>query len=151
MSPRHLARAIILQTLFIWDFNNQDSDKIDFYVKYNLQEFAPYMSDAEFIIERIKNTIAFQPEIDKVINQYAIEWPVERLAVLDRNILRLAIFETFNHREIPAKVALNEAVELAKEYGGASSQKFVSGVMGAIYDKYFKYHAEKLICFRKKT
>lgn len=150
MSYRHLARSIILQTLFIWDFNNQDPNKIDFYIKYNLQEFAPYLLDAKFIVERIKNIVAFQPEIDKVINEHATQWPVDRLTVLDRNILRLAIFEIFNHREIPTKAALNEAVELAKEYGGSSSQKFISGVLGAIYDKYFKYNAEKLICFGKK-
>ena len=138
MSSRHLSRAITLQVLFMWDFNDQDFEHLDFYIDYNLQEFACSSLDKNFITHLAKNVINQQTKIDELINRYTKEWPVERLTVLDRNILRLAIYEMFNSQDVPTKVALNEAVELAKDYSGEPAQKFVSGVLGAIYDDYFK-------------
>jgi N utilization substance protein B len=138
MSPRHLSRAITLQVLFMWDFNDQDFEHLDFYIDYNLQEFSSSILDKNFIIRLAKSVINQQTKIDELINRYTKEWPVERLTVLDRNILRLAIYEMFNSQDVPTKVALNEAVELAKDYSGEPAQKFVSGVLGAIYENYFK-------------
>ena len=138
MSSRHLARAIALQAIFMWDFNGEDTDNLDFYIDYNLREFALENLDREFISHLVHNTISRKSEHDAIINTYTKEWPVERLTIIDRSVLRIALYELFCEKTIPAKVAINEAVELAKQYSGESSQKFVSGVLGAIYDAYFK-------------
>ena len=139
MSFRHLARAITLQVLFMWDFNGEDLSQINFYIDYNLQEFGGNEIDRDFVEELVVNTIKYKEESDRFINRYAREWKVERLAVVDREILRMAIFEMFHRKDIPHKVALNEAVELEKQYRGESSQKFVSGVLGALYEDHFKH------------
>lgn len=141
-ASRHIARAIALQVLFMWDFNGQDSKQIDFYIDYNFSEYASLNASRDFVSTLVHNTIAYSNKSDALINQYTKEWHVDRLTVVDRNILRMAIYEMFySHsraNRVPVKVALNEAVELAKEYSGDSSQKFVSGVLGAIYDTHFK-------------
>lgn len=144
MSSRHIARAITLQSLFMWDFNGEDTQNLPFYIDYNVQEFAPReMLDKEFIRDLAEETILHKQEIDERINRYTKEWPVHRLAILDRNILRIAMYEIFYRKEVPPKVALNEAVELAKQYSGASAQKFVSGVLGSMYEEYFKKPSEQ--------
>lgn len=122
----------------MWDFNGEDSHNLDFYIDYNLTELAAEAGDDDFIKYLAHAVIDKKTDIDPLINRYAKDWPVERLAIIDRNILRLAIFEMFHCPDVPTKVALNEAVELAKEYSGTPAQKFVSGILGALYDDYFK-------------
>lgn len=138
MSQRHLSRAITLQTLFIWDFNEEDTAHLDFYIDYNLNKLDCGNCDRLFIANLAQNVIAKKIELDALINKYTTEWPVDRLTIIDRNVLRMAIYEMFYVQDIPPKVALNEGVELAKEYSGQSSQKFVSGVLGSIYEEFFK-------------
>lgn len=139
-SARHIARAITLQTLFMWDFNGEDTDNIEFYIDYNINEFQSHHANRRFISLLAHETILHKNKTDALINQFTKEWPVERLTIIDRNILRMALYELFYSQptRIPPKVAVNEAVELAKEYSGESSQKFVSGVLGTIYEHYFK-------------
>lgn len=149
---RHTARAIALQVLFMWDFNDQDTENIDFYIDYNLKEFIGERADRSFVFQLVHNTIQNKKESDTFINLYAKEWPVERLTIMDRTILRIAIYEMLNSQKtnVPPKVALNEAVELAKEYSGDSSQKFVSGILGAIYENYFKPQQKQNTLFKTK-
>ncbi len=141
MSQRHLARAIALQALFMWDFNDEDSHNLHFYTDYAIREFAiPGAVDGIFVWRLVQQIAAHKQKLDSHINNYAKEWPVERLTIIDRTILRIALFEMLYEKDIPAKVAINEAVELAKDFSGSSSQKFVSGVLGAIYETSFKNH-----------
>lgn len=134
---RHQSRAIVLEALFIWDFNGEDTANLNFYVDY-LRTFQGNRNfDRDFAITILSRVIENKDSIDKIINQYTTEWPVGRLAIIDRSVLRIAIYELLYAKEVPPKVAIDEAVELAKEYSGGSSQKFISGVLGAIYDDRF--------------
>ena len=138
MSNRHLARTIALQTLYQWDFNNKNSGDLDLIISRNLKEFAPQFDDNGFIKNLVKGVIKNQPEIDKLIVKYAPEWPIEQITMVDRNVLRIGIQEMKYDPEIPEKVAINEAIELAKTFGGESSGKFVNGVLGTIYKEMMK-------------
>ena len=135
MSNRHLARTIALQTLYQWDFKNKNIDdgNISQIIQHNLKEFAPKFDDNGFIENLIKGVTKNQTEIDNLITKYAPEWPLEQITMVDRNVLRIGIFEMKFDSEIPEKVAINEAIELAKTFGGESSGKFVNGVLGTIY------------------
>ena len=133
MSNRHLARTIALQTLYQWDFRGQPNQGVDVIVKTNLQEFAPQFDDKGFIQNLVDGVIEHQAEIDKLITEYAPEWPLDQITMVDRNILRIGIQELKFDNDIPEKVAINEAIELAKAFGGESSGKFVNGVLGSIY------------------
>ena len=133
MANRHLARTIALQTLYEWDFNSIAKKEIPKYIKKNIEEFAPDFEDGGFITTIVNGVLDNQKDIDTTITKYAPEWPLDQITIVDRNILRLGIFELQHLEEIPAKVAINEAIELAKTFGGESSFKFVNGVLGAIY------------------
>jgi N utilization substance protein B len=132
MSNRHLARTVALQSLFQWDFMGQNGEVADL-VKANWQEFGPDYDDGGFAYNLVAGVTTNQPDIDKLIVQYAPEWPLEQITNVDRNVLRLGIFELKFDSQIPPKVAINEAIELAKSFGGESSGKFVNGVLGSIY------------------
>ncbi len=132
MSNRHLGRTVAMQTLYQWDFNGSQDD-IDKILDFNLAEFAPGMTDVEFTQGLVAGVIKNQPAIDKLIVKYAPEWPLEKITIIDRNILRLGIYELKFDSTIPAKVAINEAIEIAKAFGSESSGKFVNGVLGSIY------------------
>ena len=135
MSNRHLARSIAMQSLYQWDFNGQNKKGLKESVVFNLQEFAPDFDDKGFTWDLVKGTLGKTEEIDKLIQKYAPEWPLAQITLVDRNILRLGIYELKYVEEIPSKVAINEAIELAKSFGGPSSGKFVNGVLGAIYNE----------------
>ncbi len=124
-----------MQSLFEWDFKNQEDKNLDEIIKKNIQEFGPGMENKSFVFDLVKNTIEHRAEIDKLIEKCAPEWPLAQVTVVDRNILRLGIFEVLfgNYEEVPPKVAINEAIELAKTFGGESSGRFVNGVLGTIY------------------
>ncbi|MFH1781898.1 MAG: transcription antitermination factor NusB [Patescibacteria group bacterium] len=134
MANRHLARTIALQSLYEWDFNKQE-ESLEKILKRNLKEFAPDFDDADFSKNIIEKVFENKEEIDKKIIKYAPEWPLDQITVVDRNILRMGIFELGMNEEIPPKVAINEAIELAKTFGGPASGKFVNGVLGSIYKK----------------
>lgn len=122
-----------MQALFEWDFHGQPADSLPTIVDRDLKEFGPGLDEVEFakkIIEEVQKNLK---EIDKLISQYAPQWPIEQITIIDRNILRIGIYELKFNEEVPPKVAINEAIELAKNFGGPSSGRFVNGVLGAIY------------------
>lgn len=133
MSNRHLARTIALQTLFAWDFNGQKEQDIERTVSDNFANFAPNFDDGGFVKNLVFGVKDQVKKIDKYIVKYATEWPLDQITTIDRNILRLGIYELL-YTEIPPRVAINEAIEIAKSFGGDSSGKFVNGVLGALYN-----------------
>ena len=135
MANRHLLRSIAMQSLYEWDFKGRKKGHIDKIMTRNIQEFGPGVEDASFVHYLVNGVLKNQPKIDKLIEKCAPEWPLEQVTIIDRNILRLGIFELIfgNYEEVPPKVAINEAIELAKTYGGDSSGRFVNGVLGTIY------------------
>jgi len=146
MANRHLSRSIAIQTLYEWDFNNCGkvsppkadqplAGKIGEILERNIQEFGPGLEDDEFVRDLIKGVLENQEKIDAIIIKTAPEWPLEQINLIDRNVLRLGIYELLygNHEEVPPKVAINESIELAKSFGGETSGKFVNGVLGTIY------------------
>lgn len=133
MSNRHLARTLALQTLFEWDFHGMPTGKLDDILEYNFKEFAPDFDDQGFTKNILYGVIEHLAEIDDLIVKYAPEWPLDQITGVDRNVLRLGIFELKYTPDIPPKVAINESIELAKSFGGDSSGKFINGVLGSIY------------------
>jgi len=135
MSNRHLARTIAMQSLFMWDFNGKQDKDLEEAVAGSFSHFAPNFNDNGFVKNLIKGVVANLKEIDGMIIKYATEWPLDQITIVDRNILRIGIYELSLAGDIPPKVAINEAIEIAKTFGGESSGKFVNGVLGAIYKK----------------
>ena len=133
MSNRHLARTVAMQSLYEWDFNGNKKDTLTEITKKNLVSLAPGLADQECVLKLTKGVKDNIDEINKTIEGYAPEWPLDQITVVDRNVLRIGIFELTLDTAIPPKVAINEAIELAKSFGGASSGKFVNGVLGSIY------------------
>jgi len=132
MSNRHLGRTVAMQLLYQWDFN-QGKEKIKDILAQNLPELVSNEIDRDFPQQIIEGVIKNQAEIDKLITKFAPEWPLEKITGVDRNVLRIGIYELKFNPDIPAKVAINEAIEIAKAFGGESSGKFINGVLGAIY------------------
>ena len=132
MSNRHLARAVALQSLYEWDFYRGSKDVMTV-TDRNLEEFAAQLDEKDFTRDIVKGVVLHQSEIDTAIRRFAPDWPLEKITPVDRNVLRIASFELMYNFEIPSKVAINEAIELAKTFGGESSGKFVNGVLGAVY------------------
>jgi N utilization substance protein B len=133
MSNRHLARSLVLQSLYEWDFHHQDKSRALEIIERNLKEFAPELDERPFTLALAKGVTDHQEEIDQAIGHFAPDWPIERITTIDRNVLRMGIFELMFDTQIPSKVAINEAIELAKTFGGESSGKFVNGVLGAVF------------------
>ncbi len=132
MSNRHLARAVALQSLYEWDFYRGQKDPL-VVADRNLEEFATQLDEKDFARDIVKGVVLHQGEIDGAIRRFAPDWPLEKITTVDRNVLRIASYELMYNFEIPSKVAINEAIELAKTFGGESSGKFVNGVLGAVY------------------
>ncbi len=124
-----------MQSLYEWDFNEFADDVMSPIVEKNIAEFGPGLDDTDFIWRLIKGVKEKLAEIDKIISLSAPEWPINQIAAVDRNVLRLGLYELLfgNHEEVPPKVAINEAIELAKSFGGETSGKFVNGVLGTVY------------------
>ena len=133
MPNRHLARTTVLQSLFEWDFNKKTMEELNQILERQINEFAPDIGDASFPRSLTKGIVDHLQEINGLIVKYAPEWPLEQITIIDRNILRIGIYELKYDNEIPPKVAINEAIELAKSFGSESSSKFVNGVLGSIY------------------
>lgn len=133
MANRHLARSLILQTLYQWDFHGNSKEEIQNILETNTKEFAPDLENDVFTKELLSGVLHHQNEIDATLSTFASEWPLEQITIIDRNVLRIGIYELLFDPAIPAKVAMNEAIELAKSFGGHASGKFVNGVLGAIH------------------
>ncbi len=132
MANRHLSRTVAMQSLYEWDFNDRTKPLLTI-TEFNVKQFAPGLDDPAFIFDLIGGVEKNLPEIDKIIIKTAPEWPLDQITVIDRNILRLGIYELMFAKEVPPKVAINEAVELGKAFGGESSGKFINGVLGTLY------------------
>ena len=135
MANRHLARSVVLQTLFEWDTMHATDREASAILARNAEEFGGGDTDKPFMDTLLSGVLAKKDDLDLVITKAAPEWPLERIAPVDRNILRLGLFELIfaDRAQVPAKVAINEAIELAKTFGGDSSGRFVNGVLGAVY------------------
>ncbi len=133
MASRHLARTIALQTLYEWDFNKRPANKLNDVLDMVIKNFAPGLEDRTFVQATADGVMKNIDEINELIVKAAPEWPLEQITLIDRNILRIGIFELKYSPDIPPKVAINEAIELAKKFGGDSSGKFVNGVLGTIF------------------
>lgn len=137
-SNRHLARIIALQTLYEYDFRTgldiaELKTDLNEVLERNLEVYADSLEETDFCVDLVKGTQKHQAKIDALIGPAAPEWPIEQIAKVDKTILRLAVYELMFAREVPPKVAINEAVELAKAFGGDNSSKFINGVLGTIY------------------
>ena len=135
MANRHLSRSIAMQVLFEKDFNNLDALTMDDVIKDNVEKLAPGLEDDSFVRVLVGGVIKNQKKIDKIIEKAAPEWPIEQIAIVDRNVLRIGLFELLfgDKKEVPSKVAINESIELAKTFGGDASGKFINGVLGTVY------------------
>ncbi|MEK7630387.1 MAG: transcription antitermination factor NusB [Patescibacteria group bacterium] len=134
MATRHLVRTIVLQSLYEWDFYKHEADLIKI-VERNLLEFGPGVDEPDFVWRLVKGVVEHLAEIDKTISRVAPEWPLDQIAIIDRNVLRLGLYELLyaDKAEVPPRVAINEAIEVAKNYGGLNSPKFINGVLGTVY------------------
>jgi N utilization substance protein B len=135
MANRHLSRSVVLQTLFEQDVRHCPIEECNESLKRNAAEFAPAVGDLPFMEDLMRGTLARKTDLDLVIEKAAPEWPIDRIAPVDRNVLRLGLYELLfaDRDKVPAKVAINEAIELAKSFGGENSGRFVNGVLGAVY------------------
>ncbi len=138
MPNRHLARSIAMQALFEWDFRGNPTGVLPAIVEHNLAEFGPGLEEGAFTKTLVEGVIDHLKEIDEIITKYAPSWPIGQITIVDRNILRIGVFELSFSKEVPPKVAINEAIELAKSFGGPSSGKFVNGVLGSMYNDLVK-------------
>lgn len=135
MSNRHLARSIIMQSLYQWDFRGRPSAALPAIVDSLLEEFGTGLEEHElYIRESTEKIVDHIEEIDATIKQFASHWPLGQMTLVDRNILRIGVYELKFNDAIPGRVAINEAIEIAKTYGGQSSSKFVNGILGALYN-----------------
>ncbi len=135
MASRHLSRSISMQSLYEWDFRGRKDSQLDEIIERNIKEFAGGMEETDFIRELIKGVVGKIDKLDEIIEKAAPAWPIKQVAIVDRNVLRIGIYELLfgNRDEVPPKVAINEAIELAKSFGGENSGKFINGVLGTIY------------------
>lgn len=136
MASRHLSRTVAMQTLYEWEFNSKVDD-LEVLLKKNMEQFAPGLEDFAFAKSLIFGVTDKLAEIDQTIAEIAPEWPVEQIGRVDRNVLRLGVYELKFSKEVPPKVVINEAVEIAKTFGGESSGRFVNGVLGTLFKKLF--------------
>ena len=135
MANRHLARSTVLQALFEWDFCNKKNETVSEILRRDSAEFAPGLGDPAFMEKLLDGVIAKRKDIDTIIEKAAPDWPIDKISIIDRNILRIGLYELlFAARcEVPAKVAINEAIEIAKAFSGEKSGGFVNGVLGTVY------------------
>lgn len=150
MSNRHLARTVVMQSLYEWDFAGGTSEPRSI-LERNLEEIAPGMEEREFPLQLLAGVLEHRAAIDQLIVEFAPEWPLEKITTVDRNVLRVGIYELKFDTQIPAKVAINEAIEVAKAFGGESSGRFINGVLGAIYKKMVERGEVKPIDAAKPT
>lgn len=137
---RHLSRMIAMQTLYEWEF--RDNNKLEEIEARNIKEYEDD-ADANFVNYLVSGVSEKKDKLDKEIEDSAPEWPLEQVSLIDRTILRIACFELKNAENIPAKVVINEAIELAKQFGGDNSSKFINGVLGSVYDNIEKINNKK--------
>lgn len=136
-SNRHLGRIVALQTLYEFEFRTQSGDAsadISEILDRNIARYETAIDDTKFVSALVKGVLKQQQDLDAKIQPIAPDWPIEQIARIDRNILRMGVYELLHQADVvPPKVAINEAVELAKAFGSDNSSKFVNGVLGTAY------------------
>ena len=136
-SNRHLGRIIALQSLYEYEFRSKAGDAsadIDSIVAKNIEPYAKALGDVDFVHDLAHGVFDEMEELDKELQPLAPEWPISSISSIDRNVLRIGLFElTRRQDKVPPKVAINEAVELAKAFGSDNSSKFINGVLGTAY------------------
>lgn len=140
MASRHLSRSIVMQSLYEWDFYGLPAKAhaqaaLDKIVERNIANFGPGLEDLQFVRSLAAGVVSHLQNIDAIIEKAAPEWPIAQIPLVDKNVLRLGLFELLyaNKEEVPPKVAINEAIELAKSFSGSVSGKFVNGVLGTVF------------------
>jgi len=123
-----------MQSLYEWDFSGKKTD-LEKIIERNLKEFGPGLEEQSFTWQLVTGVVEHLEEIDKIIEKAAPEWPLSQISIVDRNVLRIGLYELLyeDKTAVPPKVAINEAIELAKSFGGESSGKFINGVLGTVY------------------
>lgn len=136
-SNRHLGRIVALQSLYEYEFRTHcgdDSANIADILSRNIDRYETAIEDTKFVETLANGVLEHQKELDETIQPIAPDWPIDQIARIDRNILRIGLYELLHQADIvPPKVAINEAVELAKAFGSDNSSKFVNGVLGTAY------------------
>lgn len=136
-SNRHLGRIVALQTLYEYEFRTQANDSsvnAEDIMKRNMERYEGAIDDTDFVHELVQGVIQYQDELDNHLQPIAPDWPINQIARMDRAMLRLGLFELlYRQSVVPAKVAINEAVELAKAFGSDNSGKFINGVLGTAF------------------
>ena len=128
-----------MQALYQWDFLGRDGEPdTNAIITYIKEEFAPKFDDHDYVESTFRGVVEHAEEIDEALNSFAKEWPVDTMTLVDRNILRIGVYELLMNDKIPSKVAINEAIEIGKAFGGEASGKFINGVLGAIYKDQLK-------------
>ena len=124
-----------MQSLYEWDFKSRNNDLLPEILEHTLKEFGEGLDEPEFVVDLVKGTLEHVDEIDRIIERAAPQWPIDQIAMVDRNVLRLGLYELMwgDRGAVPPKVAINEAIELAKSFGGESSGRFINGVLGTVY------------------
>jgi len=135
MATRHISRSIDMQSLYEWDFGKMKQDLMSI-TRKNTEEFGAGLEETDFIFELAEGILKNKETIDKIIEKTAPDWPLPQINLLDRNILRIGIYELLYEDKdaVPPKVAINESIELAKNYGGENSRRFVNGVLGTVFN-----------------
>jgi N utilization substance protein B len=134
-SNRHLGRIIALQTLYEEEFRRDAGDSdftLEEVLSRNISRYAEMVDDIEFIRELVHGVLKRREELDGILQPVAPEWPIDQIARMDRTVLRMGLYELLHEKDVPPKVVINEAVELAKAFGGENSSKFVNGVLGTV-------------------
>lgn len=135
MASRHLSRSIVLQSLYEWDFYNKSKQPLKDIAERNIKDFGPGLEDKSLVWELVEGIQKHQTEIDNIIEKAAPEWPIAQIPIIDRNVLRIGLYELLyaDKEQVPPKVAINEAIELAKTFSGKISGKFINGVLGTVF------------------
>jgi N utilization substance protein B len=134
-SNRHLGRIIALQTLYEEEFRNDAGDlefDLEEVLGRNISRYKEMVDDLDFIRELVRGVLETSKELDAILQPIAPEWPIDQIARMDRLVLRIGLYELLHSKGVPPKVVINEAVELAKAFGGENSSKFVNGVLGTV-------------------
>jgi N utilization substance protein B len=137
-SNRHLGRIIALQTLFEQDFRRSSGDNafnLESVLARNVERYQATVDDKDFIVRLVNGVAKLEKELDEELQPVAPEWPIDQIARMDRVVLRMGLYELKHGKDVPPKVVINEAVELAKAFGGENSSKFVNGVLGTVLRK----------------
>ena len=160
MASRHQSRVVVLQSLFEMDFRNSDKNTFSDILDHNIGEFYKDDVDKDYAKNLLDGVLKKQREIDDIIIKAAPEWPIEKIGIVDRNVLRLGLYELIfaDKKEVPSKVAINEAIEVAKFFSSDTSGKFINGVLGSVYkdiygdsEKDLEKHIPKKDQFKNKS